>query len=89
MARNETRARGETAATGSIPRPFRMEMIFRVLDYLRPWVDLYKVDRKGFDDRRYHELGGVLKTALDTVPDTEPETLLRAAAFLATGHSPL
>ena len=34
----------------------------RVLDYLRPWVDLYKVDLKGFDDRRYHELGGVLKT---------------------------
>jgi pyruvate formate lyase activating enzyme len=39
----------------------------RVLDYLRPWVDLYKVDLKGFDDRRYHELGGVLKTVLDTI----------------------
>jgi len=39
----------------------------RVLDYLRPWVDLYKVDLKGFDDRRYHELGGVLKTVLETI----------------------
>ena len=24
-----------------------------VLEYLRPWVDLYKVDLKGFDDRHY------------------------------------
>jgi pyruvate formate lyase activating enzyme len=39
----------------------------RVLDYLRPWVDLYKVDLKGFDDRRYRELGGLLATVLDTI----------------------
>jgi pyruvate formate lyase activating enzyme len=39
----------------------------RVLDYLRPWVDLYKVDLKGFDDRRYHDLGGVLRTVLETI----------------------
>mgnify|MGYP001586354907 CR=1 FL=1 len=38
-----------------------------VLDYLRPWVDLYKVDLKGFDDRRYRELGCLLKTVLDTI----------------------
>ncbi|MGH7332212.1 MAG: AmmeMemoRadiSam system radical SAM enzyme [Candidatus Rokuibacteriota bacterium] len=38
-----------------------------VLDYLRPWVDLYKVDLKGFDDRRYRKLGGVLQTVLDTI----------------------
>ena len=25
----------------------------QVLDYLRPWVDLYKVDLKSFDDRHY------------------------------------
>src|SRR5439155_505141 len=29
-----------------------------VLDYLRPWVDLYKVDLKGFDDKHYRKLGG-------------------------------
>jgi pyruvate formate lyase activating enzyme len=38
-----------------------------VLDYLRPWVDLYKVDLKGFDDRRYRKLGGVLKVVLDSI----------------------
>lgn len=37
------------------------------LDYLRPWVDLYKVDLKGFDDRRYRKLGGVLQNVLDTI----------------------
>ena len=30
----------------------------QVLDYLRPWLDLYKVDLKSFDERHYHELGG-------------------------------
>ena len=32
----------------------------RVLEYLRPHLDLYKVDLKSFDDRRYRELGGRL-----------------------------
>ncbi len=39
----------------------------RVLDYLRPWVDLYKVDLKSFDDRHYRELGGRLEPILDTI----------------------
>jgi len=38
-----------------------------VLDYLRPWVDLYKVDLKGFDDKHYRKLGGVLATVLATI----------------------
>ncbi len=38
-----------------------------VLEYIRPWVGLYKVDLKGFDDRRYRKLGGVLATVLDTI----------------------
>ncbi len=38
-----------------------------VLDYLRPWLDLYKVDLKSFDDKRYRELGGTLKTVCDTI----------------------
>ncbi len=37
------------------------------LDYLRPWVDLYKVDLKGFDDRRYRKLGGTLGAVLETI----------------------
>lgn len=39
----------------------------RVLEYLRPWVDLYKVDLKSFDDRRYRELGGRLAPICNTI----------------------
>ncbi|MGE5206196.1 MAG: AmmeMemoRadiSam system radical SAM enzyme [Chlamydiota bacterium] len=39
----------------------------QVLDYLRPWVDLYKVDLKSFDDRHYHELGGRIGPILETI----------------------
>ena len=38
-----------------------------VLDYIAPYVDLYKVDLKGFDDRHYRDLGGVLQPVLDTI----------------------
>lgn len=38
-----------------------------VLKFLRPWVDLYKVDLKSFDDKHYRELGGVLANVLSTI----------------------
>ena len=38
-----------------------------VLDYLRPWVDLYKVDLKSFRDRQYRRLGGRLQPILETI----------------------
>lgn len=38
-----------------------------VLEFIQPYVDLYKVDLKGFDDKRYRELGGVLGNVLDTI----------------------
>lgn len=38
-----------------------------VLEFIRPGVDLYKVDLKSFDDRRYHQLGGRLKPILDSI----------------------
>jgi pyruvate formate lyase activating enzyme len=38
-----------------------------VLEFIRPWVDLYKVDLKSFDDRRYHELGGRIKPILESI----------------------
>ncbi len=38
-----------------------------VLEYLRPWLDLYKVDLKSFRDRNYRKLGGVLQNVLDTI----------------------
>ena len=39
----------------------------QVLKYLRPWVDLFKVDLKSFDDRHYHQLGGRLQPILDSI----------------------
>ena len=38
-----------------------------VLDFIRPWVDLYKIDLKGFEDRNYRKLGGLLSNVLDTI----------------------
>jgi len=38
-----------------------------VLAYLRPFVDLYKVDLKTFNDKNYRKLGGVLKNVCDTI----------------------
>ena len=38
-----------------------------VLRYLRPSLDLYKVDLKSFNDRRYRELGGRLGPILDSI----------------------
>jgi pyruvate formate lyase activating enzyme len=39
----------------------------QVLEYIRPWLDLYKVDLKSFDDRHYHELGGRIAPILDSI----------------------
>jgi pyruvate formate lyase activating enzyme len=39
----------------------------QVLEYVRPWLDLYKVDLKSFDDRHYHELGGRIGPILDSI----------------------
>jgi pyruvate formate lyase activating enzyme len=38
-----------------------------VLAYLRPWVDLFKVDLKSLDDRRYHQLGARLAPILESI----------------------
>jgi pyruvate formate lyase activating enzyme len=39
----------------------------QVLEYIRPYVDLYKVDLKAFRDRTYRQLGGVLENTLNTI----------------------
>ena len=39
----------------------------RVLNYIRPWVDLYKVDLKSFDDKHYRQLGGRIEPILETI----------------------
>ena len=38
-----------------------------VLEFLRPFVDLYKVDLKGFREEAYRRLGGRLGTVLETI----------------------
>jgi pyruvate formate lyase activating enzyme len=38
-----------------------------MLEYLRPYVPLYKVDLKAFRDRSYRQLGGVLENVLSTI----------------------
>jgi pyruvate formate lyase activating enzyme len=39
----------------------------QVLEYIRPWLDLYKVDLKSFSDRHYHELGGRIAPILESI----------------------
>jgi pyruvate formate lyase activating enzyme len=38
-----------------------------VLEYIRPYVSLYKVDLKGFRDRPYRELGATLERVVSTI----------------------
>lgn len=38
-----------------------------VLAYLRPWLDLFKVDLKSFRDSTYRKLGGRLEPVLDSI----------------------
>ncbi len=38
-----------------------------VLSYLRPFVDLYKVDLKSFNDKNYRQLGTRLQVVLDSI----------------------
>ena len=39
----------------------------KVLEYIRPWIDFYKVDLKSFDDRHYRQLGGRIGPILDSI----------------------
>ncbi len=38
-----------------------------VLDWIRPWTDLYKVDLKGFRDRAYRRLGTPLRNVQESI----------------------
>ncbi len=39
----------------------------QALEYIHPWIDLYKVDLKSFDDHHYRQLGGRLQPILETI----------------------
>ena len=38
-----------------------------VIDYIKPWVDFYKIDLKTFSEKNYRRLGGNLEAVLDTI----------------------
>jgi pyruvate formate lyase activating enzyme len=38
-----------------------------VLEYIRPYVELYKIDLKSFRQKNYQQLGGKLSAVLDTI----------------------
>jgi pyruvate formate lyase activating enzyme len=40
-----------------------------VLDYIRPYIDLYKIDLKSFRQKNYQQLGGRLENVLRTIDD--------------------
>ena len=39
----------------------------QVLEYLRPWIDLFKIDLKSFSEKEYRRLGGSLSAVLETI----------------------
>jgi pyruvate formate lyase activating enzyme len=39
----------------------------QVLDFIRPYVDAYKVDLKTFNPKHYRELGGVMENVTETI----------------------
>src|SRR4029079_8200770 len=39
----------------------------RVLQYIRPWIDLYKVELKSFHDKHSRQLGGRIEPILRTI----------------------
>jgi len=39
----------------------------QVLDFIRPYVEAYKVDLKTFDPKHYRELGGVMENVTETI----------------------
>ncbi len=38
-----------------------------VLNYLNPWIDLFKIDLKSFRQKSYQQMGGILQNVLDTI----------------------
>jgi pyruvate formate lyase activating enzyme len=58
------RAREAGLLTGMVSNGYATP---EVLEYLRPWVDLLKVDLKSFSDAAYHKLGARLQPVLDSI----------------------
>jgi pyruvate formate lyase activating enzyme len=60
----------------------------QVLEYIRPFTELYKVDLKSFDDKHYRSLGGRLQPVLDTIQRLyEMEFWLEIVTLLIPGFN--
>jgi pyruvate formate lyase activating enzyme len=60
----------------------------QVLEYLRPWIDFYKVDLKSFDDSHYRQLGGRISPILETIRRLhEMEIWLEIVTLLIPGFN--
>jgi len=60
----------------------------QVLAFIRPWLDLYKVDLKSFDDRHYRQLGGRLDPILRSIRDIHASGLwLEIVTLLISGFN--
>lgn len=56
------------------------------LEFLAPWLDLCKIDLKGFDERRYRDLGGSLRAVTDTLRAVHERGIwLEVVTLLAPG----
>lgn len=59
-----------------------------VLEYLRPWVDLFKIDLKSFSEKEYRRLGGNLSAVLETIQTVyEMGTWLELVSLLIPGYN--
>lgn len=58
------------------------------LDFLQPWLAAYKVDLKGFNDRRYRSLGGTLTAVTETIRQVHARGLwLEVVTLLVPGFN--
>lgn len=58
------------------------------LDFLQPWLTAYKVDLKGFNDRRYRSLGGTLAAVCETIRQVHDRGLwLEVVTLLVPGFN--
>ena len=55
----------------------------QVLEFIRPHIDLYKVDLKSFDDKHYRQLGGRIEPILQTIRNIFQVAAITAAVVVA------
>lgn len=59
-----SRARALGMRTGFVSNGYASP---QALQFIGPYIDVFKVDLKGFDDQHYRQLGGRLQPVLDTI----------------------